>query len=105
MALERVIQSAFLGWVRMKILICNDDGYQAPGIEALCQAMRTLGEVEVVAPEHNNSAKSNALTLYAPLYVREAPATQQGIHPTSHQATPDFRGTKCTASNCCCIKP
>jgi len=73
MALERVIQSVFLGWVRMKILICNDDGYQAPGIEALCQAMRTLGEVEVVAPEHNNSAKSNALTLYAPLYVREAP--------------------------------
>jgi hypothetical protein len=35
--------------------------------------MLSLGEVEVVAPEHNNSAKSNALTLYAPLYVREAP--------------------------------
>ena len=73
MALERVIQSVLQGWVRMKILICNDDGYQAPGIEALYQAMRSLGEVEVVAPEHNNSAKSNALTLYAPLYVRDAP--------------------------------
>ena len=53
----------------MKILICNDDGYQAPGIQALYEALRTVADVEVVAPEHNNSAKSNALTLNAPLYV------------------------------------
>lgn len=56
----------------MKILICNDDGFQAPGIVALHEALRTVAEVEVVAPEHNNSAKSNALTLNAPLYVHEA---------------------------------
>ncbi len=56
----------------MRILICNDDGYQAPGLLALYQALRGLGEVEVVAPEHNNSAKSNALTLNAPLYVHQA---------------------------------
>ena len=56
----------------MKILLSNDDGYQAPGIVALYEAIRDLGEVEVVAPEHNNSAKSNALTLNAPLYVNEA---------------------------------
>ncbi|HUR87878.1 MAG TPA: 5'/3'-nucleotidase SurE [Ramlibacter sp.] len=56
----------------MKILLSNDDGYQAPGLVALYEAIRDLGEVEVVAPEHNNSAKSNALTLYAPLSVREA---------------------------------
>ncbi|MDB5957730.1 MAG: surE [Ramlibacter sp.] len=56
----------------MKILLSNDDGYQAPGIVALYEAIRELGEVEVVAPEHNNSAKSNALTLHAPLYVNEA---------------------------------
>ena len=56
----------------MKILLSNDDGYQAPGIVALYEAIRDLGEVEVVAPEHNNSAKSNALTLHAPLYVNEA---------------------------------
>jgi 5'-nucleotidase len=56
----------------MKILLSNDDGYQAPGLVALHEAIRDLGEVEVVAPEHNNSAKSNALTLYAPLSVREA---------------------------------
>ena len=56
----------------MKILLSNDDGYQAPGILALFEAIRDLGEVEVVAPEHNNSAKSNALTLHSPLYVHEA---------------------------------
>jgi 5'-nucleotidase len=58
----------------MKILISNDDGFQAPGIVALHDALRTLEgvEVEVVAPEHNNSAKSNALTLHSPLSVHTA---------------------------------
>jgi len=56
----------------MKILISNDDGYQAPGIIALYEALKDVAEVEVVAPEHNNSAKSNALTLHSPLYVQRA---------------------------------
>lgn len=56
----------------MKILICNDDGYQAPGLVALYETLRTVADVEVVAPEINNSAKSNALTLHAPLYVEHA---------------------------------
>ena len=56
----------------MKILISNDDGYQAPGIVALYEALKTVAEVEVVAPEHNNSAKSNALSLHSPLYVHTA---------------------------------
>ena len=56
----------------MKILISNDDGYQAPGIVALYQALQGIAEVEVIAPEHNNSAKSNALTLNQPLYVHPA---------------------------------
>ena len=56
----------------MKILISNDDGYQAPGIVALYDALKDVADVEVVAPEHNNSAKSNALTLAAPLYVHAA---------------------------------
>lgn len=54
----------------MKILICNDDGYQADGIVALYEALRPLADVEVIAPQCNNSAKSNALTLNAPLYVQ-----------------------------------
>ena len=57
----------------MKILLSNDDGYQAPGIVALYEALAAIADVEVVAPEHNNSAKSNALTLHSPLYVHTAP--------------------------------
>lgn len=59
----------------LKILLCNDDGYLAPGIVALHEALSALPDVrvDVVAPEHNNSAKSNALTLNAPLYVHDAP--------------------------------
>jgi 5'-nucleotidase len=58
----------------MKILISNDDGYQAPGVLALYEALKDIADVEVVAPEHNNSAKSNALTLHSPLYVH------RGLH-------------------------
>ena len=56
----------------MRILISNDDGYQAPGIIALYMALKEIAQVEVIAPEHNNSAKSNALTLHSPIYVRKA---------------------------------
>lgn len=57
---------------RMKILLTNDDGFRAPGLVALHAALCQVGDVEVVAPEHNNSAKSNALTLHSPLYVHRA---------------------------------
>jgi len=70
----------------MNILISNDDGYQAPGIVALYEALRDLGRVEVVAPEQNNSAKSNALTLHSPLYV--------------HQAANGFRYVNGTPADC-----
>jgi 5'-nucleotidase len=56
----------------MKILLSNDDGYQAAGIVALYEALKEVAQVEVIAPEHNNSAKSNALTLHSPLYVHRA---------------------------------
>jgi 5'-nucleotidase len=56
----------------MKILISNDDGYLAPGLMALYEALKDVAEVEVIAPEQNNSAKSNALTLHSPLYVTRA---------------------------------
>ena len=57
----------------MKILVSNDDGFRAAGIVALAEALKDIADVEVIAPEHNNSAKSNALTLTSPLYVSEAP--------------------------------
>ena len=51
----------------MRILISNDDGYLAPGLQALVDACRGLGEIDVVAPEQNASGTSNALTLHRPL--------------------------------------
>ena len=56
----------------MHILVSNDDGYTAPGIEALVHALRDLAEVSVVAPEVNHSGASNSLTLSRPLAVRKA---------------------------------
>ena len=56
----------------MRILIANDDGYLAPGLAALVQAMQGLGEIDVIAPEQNASGTSNALTLSRPLSVYRA---------------------------------
>lgn len=55
----------------MKILISNDDGYQAPGIHALAKALSDIAEVTVVAPEHNRSGTSNALTLDRALRLKQ----------------------------------
>ncbi|MBV9344362.1 MAG: 5'/3'-nucleotidase SurE [Gammaproteobacteria bacterium] len=56
----------------MKILVSNDDGYRAEGILCLRQALATLAEITVVAPDRNRSGASNSLTLDVPLRVFEA---------------------------------
>ena len=56
----------------MRILIANDDGYLAPGLAALVQAIEGLGEIDVIAPEQNASGTSNSLTLNRPLNVYTA---------------------------------
>ncbi len=57
----------------MRILVSNDDGYFAPGIEHLVAALRSRADVTVVAPERDRSGASNSLTLDRPLTVRRAP--------------------------------
>lgn len=56
----------------MRILISNDDGYLAPGILALADALSTIAEIVVVAPDSNRSGASNSLTLDRPLTVQRA---------------------------------
>jgi 5'-nucleotidase len=51
----------------VKILLSNDDGYRAEGLEALKRAMKPLGAVTVVAPDRNRSGASNSLTLDVPV--------------------------------------
>ncbi len=55
---------------RPLILITNDDGYDAPGIHALTEAVLGLGQVVVSAPDREQSGASHALTLDRPLRVR-----------------------------------
>lgn len=50
-----------------KILVVNDDGISSPGLRALAQAMKSLGDVWVVAPERPQNAAGRALTLHKPL--------------------------------------
>jgi len=56
----------------MRILLSNDDGYFAPGIAILAEALARLAEVTVVAPERDRSGASNSLTLDRPLSVRKS---------------------------------
>jgi len=57
----------------MRILLSNDDGYFAPGLERLAAALASRAEITVVAPERDRSGASNSLTLDRPLSVRRAP--------------------------------
>lgn len=66
----------------MRILVSNDDGYFAPGLAALAEALRELGEVTVVAPERDRSGASNSLTLDRPLSLRQAASGYHFVNGT-----------------------
>lgn len=57
----------------MRILVSNDDGYFSPGIACLAEALKTVAQVDVVAPERDRSGASNSLTLIRPLRLNRAP--------------------------------
>lgn len=51
----------------MRILLSNDDGYQAPGLKALAASLKAVADVVVVAPDRDRSGASNSLTLETPI--------------------------------------
>jgi 5'-nucleotidase len=55
----------------MRVLITNDDGAHAPGLDPLIAALEGLGEVWVLTPEREQSAQSHAFTLHKPLRITE----------------------------------
>jgi 5'-nucleotidase len=55
----------------MHILVTNDDGISAPGLLALVKEMKLIGQVSVLAPEHNWSASGHVKTMHRPLRVKE----------------------------------
>ena len=55
----------------MRILVTNDDGIYAKGIEKLAESLSHVAEVTVVAPDIERSAVGHAITLNTPLRVEE----------------------------------
>ena len=55
----------------MHILVSNDDGYRAPGLSAMVEAVSDFGEVTVIAPNQDRSGASNSLTLTVPIRVEQ----------------------------------
>ncbi len=56
----------------MKILVSNDDGYQAPGIICLAQTLQKFADVTVVAPDRNRTAAGSSLTVEYPFHPKQA---------------------------------
>ena len=68
---------------RMRILLTNDDGINAPGMKVLQRIARTLSDdVWVVAPEAEHSGASHSLTLTAPLRLRKISARKFAVEGT-----------------------
>jgi 5'/3'-nucleotidase len=66
----------------MKILVSNDDGYLATGINVLAEALSEIADVVVVAPDRNRSAASNSLTLNDPLRVSKVAENRYRVNGT-----------------------
>lgn len=52
------------------ILVTNDDGYDAPGLQALADAISPLGDVAIVAPDRERSAVGRSISLGRPLRAK-----------------------------------
>lgn len=66
----------------MKILVSNDDGYLATGINVLASALEKVADVVVFAPDRNRSAASNSLTLSTPLRVKQVADNRYSVNGT-----------------------
>ena len=55
----------------MVILVSNDDGIHSPGIHILADALRSIGDVYIIAPDRERTAASHALTLHKPLRLEK----------------------------------
>jgi 5'-nucleotidase len=70
-----------------RILISNDDGVRAPGLQAVAEALKAIGQVTIVAPSDNQSAKGHSLTINDPI-VQETLTLPNGLSAIGLTATP-----------------
>jgi 5'-nucleotidase len=75
------------------ILVVNDDGIFAPGIAALIDVVKNLGEVVVVAPDSPQSAMGHALTIHDPIRVNR-----------DKKIFPDIEAYECSGTPVDCVK-
>ena len=73
---------------KKEILVSNDDGWFAGGIEALAEALKPLGNITVVAPEEIQSGRSGAISLGALKMRRTLRSDGDGIKVYSFEGTP-----------------
>ena len=78
--------------MKLRILICNDDGFHAPGLAALYNAVADLGEVVVVAPANEQSGTAHAVTVSNPLKIKKQKFQE------------DFEGYSVTGTPADCVK-
>ena len=65
-----------------QILLTNDDGVHAPGLQLLFKKSRILGKATIIAPEQDSSASSHSLTMNRPLRVRKLGESVYSINGT-----------------------
>ena len=66
----------------LRVLISNDDGVYATGINVLAEAIQKVARIDVFAPDRNRSGASNSLTLNAPLRIHKLPSGYFSIEGT-----------------------
>lgn len=72
----------------LRVLLTNDDGIASPGLLALARAVSRVAATSVVAPEHERSAASHAITLHKPLRATPAPLADVDVPAWSTNGTP-----------------
>ncbi len=77
---------------RPLILVTNDDGILAPGLKALVDVVKNLGEIILVAPDSPQSGMGHAITIDEPLRLNEV------------DAFPDIRAFECSGTPVDCVK-
>lgn len=70
------------------ILITNDDGIQAKGIQTIARVAAKYGKVVIVAPNGPRSAQSSALTIEVPIYAKPVPSDNENITQYAISGTP-----------------
>jgi 5'-nucleotidase len=86
------------------ILLTNDDGIYAPGLAALEQELRGLGEVYLVAPATEQSGVGHSITYLTPLIVKEVSFGDQHRNQNRGQHRSQHRGWAVEGSPADCVK-